>query len=41
MNLNEGGYIFIVCIYVEQENIKFTLHNDLSIGRYIFIHNLK
>ena len=23
MNLNEGGYIFIVCIYAEQENICF------------------
>ena len=42
MNLNEGGYIFIVCIYAEQENIKCTLHNNLWIGRkYILIHNLK
>ena len=42
MNLNEGGYIFIVCIYVEQENIKCTLHIDIWIGRkYILIHNFK
>ena len=29
MNLNESGYIFIVCIYAEQENIKCTLHIDI------------
>ena len=42
MNLNEGGYIFIVCIYAEQENIKCTLHNNLWIGsKYTLMHNLK